>query len=102
VLEFVLNGIKQYTGVTIVSEHSETIRVAITEDLGRGVTIYQGKSGFGKRGEHNERDIVFTFVTRLELPQLQAEVQRIDPQAFLIQHGIDDAQGGIIKKRPLH
>ena len=102
VLEFVLNGIEQYTGVTTVSEHSEAIRVAITEDLGRGVTIYQGKSGFGKRGEHNERDIVFTVVTRLELPQLRAEVQRIDPQAFLIQHGIDDAQGGIIKRRPLH
>ena len=102
VLEFVLNGIEQYTGVTIVSEHSEALRLAITEGLGRGVTLYQGKSGYGKRGEHKERDIVFTVVTRLELPQLRAEIQRIDPQAFVVQHGIDDAKGGIIKKRPLH
>ncbi|MCC3154672.1 YitT family protein [Hymenobacter sp. BT770] len=103
VMEFVLNGIEQYTGVTIVSEASEAIRLAITEGLGRGVTIYQGKSGFGRRGDQlHERDIIFTVVTRLELPQLRAEVQRLDPQAFIVQYGIDDAQGGIIKKRPLH
>ena len=103
VMEFVLNGIEQYTGVTIVSEHSETIRLVITEVLGRGVTLYQGKAGFGKRSDQlSERDIIFTVVTRLELPQLRAEVQRIDPHAFIVQYGIDDAQGGIIKRRPLH
>ena len=103
VMEFVLNGIEQYTGVTIVSENSEAIRLAITEDLGRGVTLYQGKAGFGKRGDQlTQRDIIFTVVTRLELPQLRAEIQRLDPNAFVVQYGIDDAQGGIIKKRPLH
>lgn len=103
VLEFVLNGIEQYTGVTIVSESSEAIRKVITEKLGRGVTMYQGKSGYGKRGEQGlERDIVFTVVTRLELPGLRTAVQEIDPKAFIVQYRIDDAQGGIIKKRALH
>jgi len=103
VLEFVLNGIEQYTGVTIVSEHSDTIRKVITEKLGRGVTMYRGKSGYGTRGEQGlERDIVFTVVTRLELPALRTAVQEIDPNAFIVQYRIDDAQGGIIKKRALH
>ena len=103
VLEFVLNGIEQYTGVTIVSEHSDAVRKVITEKLGRGVTMYQGKSGYGKRGELGvERDIVFTVVTRLELPALRAAVQEVDPKAFIVQYRIDDAQGGIIKKRALH
>jgi uncharacterized membrane-anchored protein YitT (DUF2179 family) len=103
VLEFVLNGIEQYTGVTIVSEHSDAIRKVITEKLGRGVTMYQGKSGYGTRGEQGmERDIVFTVVTRLELPGLRTAVQEIDPKAFIVQYRIDDAQGGIIKKRALH
>ena len=103
VLEFVLNGIEQYTGVTIVSEQSEAIRKVITEKLGRGVTMYRGKSGYGKRGEQGlERDIVFTVVTRLELPALRTAVQEIDPNAFIVQYRIDDAQGGIIKKRALH
>lgn len=103
-LDFLLNGIEQYTGVTIISaEFSEQIRQAITEKLGRGVTMYQGKRGFGKRGAQNvDMDIVFTVVTRLELPQLRAEVRGIDPKAFVIQYRIDDTEGGMVKKRPLH
>jgi uncharacterized membrane-anchored protein YitT (DUF2179 family) len=102
-IDFVVSGIEQYTGVTIVSERSEEIRRAITEDLRRGVTIYRGKRGFGSRGERNEEaDIVFTVVTRLELPGLRGAIERIDPQAFIIQQGIDDAAGGMLKRRPLH
>ncbi|PJJ59132.1 YitT family protein [Hymenobacter chitinivorans] len=102
-LDFLLNGIEQYTGVTIISARSEAIREAITTNLGRGVTIYQGKRGFGKRGDRDlDMDIVFTVVTRLELPQLRTEVRRLDPQAFVIQHSIDDAEGGMVKKRPFH
>lgn len=102
-LDFLLNGIEQYTGVTIISARSEAIREAITTTLGRGVTIYQGKRGYGKRGNRDlDMDIVFTVVTRLELPQLRTEVRRLDPQAFVIQHSIDDAEGGMVKKRPFH
>jgi uncharacterized membrane-anchored protein YitT (DUF2179 family) len=103
-LDFIVSGIEQYTGVTIVSQNnSEEIRRVITETLGRGVTIYRGKRGFGTAEEQNEeRDIVFTVVTRLELPKLRREVHRVDPRAFVIQHHIDDAAGGMLKRRPLH
>ena len=102
-IEFFIQGIEQYTGVTIVSEHSEKIRQAVTENLGRGVTIYQGKRGFGKRGSTNvDIDIVFTVVTRFELPDLKKEVKEIDPNAFMFQHSIDDTDGGMVKRRPLH
>jgi uncharacterized membrane-anchored protein YitT (DUF2179 family) len=102
-LDFILTGIEQYTGVTIISERSEAIREAITTSLGRGVTIYKGQSGYGKRGEQREeRNIIFTVVTRLELPRLRDEVKRLDPQAFIVQHSVDDAVGGMLKKRPLH
>ncbi|WP_210466325.1 YitT family protein [Rufibacter roseolus] len=101
-IDFLLHGIEQYTGVTIVSRLSEQIRVAITEKLGRGVTIYQGKRGFGKRGDNLEIDIIFTVVTRLEIPALRKEVKSIDPDAFLIQQSIDDTDGGMVKRRALH
>jgi uncharacterized membrane-anchored protein YitT (DUF2179 family) len=102
-IDFTIAGIEQYTGVTIVSNKSEEIRQAITEQLGRGVTIYQGKRGFGKRGERElDIDIIFTVVTRFELPDLRSEVRRIDSNAFLFQHSIDDTEGGMVKKRPLH
>ena len=102
-IDFLIQGLEQYTGVTIVSVKSEEIREAITERLGRGVTIYQGKRGFGKRGERNvDIDIIFTVVTRFELPDLRSTVKRIDGNAFLFQHSIDDTDGGMVKKRPLH
>jgi uncharacterized membrane-anchored protein YitT (DUF2179 family) len=102
-VDFIIHGIEEYTGVTIVSEHSEDIRKAVTEKLGRGVTIYRGKRGFGNRVDRDlDIDIVFTVVTRLELTKLKNEIEKIDPYAFLIQHSIDDTKGGMIKKRPLH
>lgn len=102
-IDFIVVGIEQYTGVTIVSERSDEIRRVITEQLGRGVTLYRGRGGFGKRGERTaDVDIVFTVVTRLELPRLRSEVHRVDPESFLVQHSIDDAAGGMLKRRPLH
>lgn len=101
-VDFVVEGIEEYIGVTIISEKSEEIRLAIIEKLGRGCTLYQGKKGFAKRGETlKPTDIVYTLVTRLEISRLQAEVDKIDPGAFIIMHSVKDAKGGMIKKKPL-
>ena len=102
-IEFVVNGIEEYTGVTIISEHSDAIRRALTERLGRGVTVYAGHRGYGSRGEQpSPIDIVFTVVTRLEVGQVTDEVNRLDPKAFMIMHSVNDAKGGMVKKRALH
>ena len=102
-VDFVVSGIEEYIGVTIISDKSEDIRLAIIEKLGRGCTIYLGKKGFAKRGEIlKETDIVYTLLTRLELSKLQTEVDKIDSDAFVIMHSIKDAKGGMIKKRPLN
>jgi len=101
-VDFVVSGIEEYIGVTIISEKSEEIRLAIIENLGRGCTVYLGKKGFAKRGEPLKKtDIVYTLLTRLELSKLESEVENIDKDAFIIMHSIKDAKGGMIKKRPL-
>jgi uncharacterized membrane-anchored protein YitT (DUF2179 family) len=102
-IEFVVNGIEEYTGVTIISEHSNAIRRALTERLGRGVTVYAGHRGYGSRGEQPEPiDIVFTVVTRLEVGQVTEAVNTIDTRAFIIMHSVNDAKGGMVKRRALH
>ncbi len=100
-LDFIIQGIEEYTGVTIISSHSEEIRKMIIETMGRGVTVYVGKRGFGKRGEGSNIDIVYTVVTRLELNKLKAEIDSIDENAFVVMNSIKDTKGGMIKKRPL-
>jgi uncharacterized membrane-anchored protein YitT (DUF2179 family) len=102
-VDFIIVGVEEYTGVTLVSMHSEEVRLMIIQKLGRGVTIYNGKRGFGKRGEQlGSMDIIYTVITRLEVAKLQAEVEKIDPNAFIVMNPVKDTRGGMIKKRPLH
>lgn len=102
-VDFIVEGIEEYTGVTIISPKSEDIRQMIIHDIGRGVTIYKGERGFGRTGHReNDIDIIFTVITRLELSNLKAEIEKIDPNAFILMHSINDTKGGMIKKRPLH
>lgn len=100
-VDFIIEGVEEYTGVTIVSDKSDEIRLAIIENMGRGVTLYSGNRGYGKtRDELLHVDIVYTVITRLELAKLKREVDKIDPGAFIIMNSIIDAKGGVIKKRP--
>ena len=97
-VDFVVSGIEEYVGVTIISEKSEEIRLAIIEKLGRGCTIYSGKKGRTLK----QTEIVYTLITRLELAKLHTEIDKIDKTAFIVMHSIKDAKGGMIKKRSLN
>ena len=102
-VDFVIEGIEEYTGITIISNSSEKIRLMITEKLGRGVTIYSGKGGHGKRSNNLKQiDIIYTVITRLEIASLRTEVDKIDSDAFIIMNSIKDTKGGMIKKRPMN
>lgn len=100
-LDFIVEGIEEYIGVTIISSHNEEIRHMIMDRLGRGLTVYSGKRGYGKRGEAKEIDIVYTVVTRLELNKLNSEIEKIDSNAFVVMSSVKDTKGGMLKKRPL-
>ena len=100
-LDFVIEGIEEYTGVTIISSHNNEIREMIINELGRGVTVYKGKRGYGKNGETNDTDIIYTVITRLELNKLNTEIIKIDPHCFVVMSSVKDTKGGMIKKRPL-
>jgi uncharacterized membrane-anchored protein YitT (DUF2179 family) len=101
-LDFIVEGLEEYIGVTVVSDKNEEIRQMIIDKMGRGVTVYSGKSGYGKRGEMKETDIIYTVITRLELNKLNSEIERIEPNAFVVMNSVKDTKGGMIKKRPLH
>jgi uncharacterized membrane-anchored protein YitT (DUF2179 family) len=101
-VDFILNGIEQYTSITVVSAKGDQIRQMIT-DMGRGVTVYEGKKGYGKDGHINDiRDIIFTVVTRLEIPVIKAKILNIDPAAFIVQQSIEDTTGGLLKRKNMH
>lgn len=102
-VDFVITGIEEYIGVTIISEKSAEIKAAIIEEMKLAVTAYKAEGGYGDSGRHDhEKVVLFSVVTRLEVQKLRAEVERIDRHAFVIQHVISDSRGGTLKRRPLH
>lgn len=101
-LDFIIEGIDEYIGVTIISNHTEEIRTMIIKEMGRGVTIYNGKRGYSTEGTPGDIDIVYTVITRLELNRLNTEILKIDTNAFVVMTNVKDTKGGMIKKRPMH
>jgi len=101
-VDYIIEGIEEYTGVTIISVKAEEIRKMIVDNMGRGVTTYKGEKGYGKTGhKEGEIKIVYTVITRLEVAKLNAEIEKIDPDAFVIMSSIKDTKGGMIKKQLL-
>lgn len=100
-LDFIIDGIEEYTGVTIITKFYEEIKTMIIEDLGHGVTVFKGESGFGKQGESTHINIIYTVVTRLELNRLKSEIEKIDEEAFIVMSSINDTRGGMVKKKGL-
>ncbi|MGE7773106.1 YitT family protein [Chitinophaga sp. NPDC101104] len=99
-VDFVIQGFEEYIALTVISPRAELIRKTLTLKLKKGVTVFKGKSGYGKRGEvDNEIEIIYTVVTRLEVHKVIDEIEKIDEKAFIVQHNINDTRGGMIKRR---
>ncbi len=103
-IDYVVEGIQAYTGVTIISSKSEVIKYQLVNNLGRGITVYKGERGFlpGKFEISSDCDIIFTVITRLELRKLKNLVYEVDSNAFVFANTIKEASGGVIKRRKTH
>jgi uncharacterized membrane-anchored protein YitT (DUF2179 family) len=103
-INFVIEGLEEYTGVTIISAQSEVIKEQLVMQLGRGITVYKGERGFLKDSFDISHpvDIVFTVVTRLEIRRMRNLIHDIDPKAFVFTSTIKEATGGVLKRRARH
>lgn len=98
-VDFIIEGVDEYIGVTIISPKNEKIKATIIGELGKGVTIYDGKGGYGKHGEYPNIQIIYCVITRLEIGRFQHEILQIDPKAFIVMNSVTSLKGGMIKKR---
>lgn len=90
-VNYVVDGVEEYIGVTIISPKNEEIRVMLTEKMGRACTIFQGKQGYSQNGYHREDTvIIYTVMTRLELAKLSTEIDKIDKNAFIVMGVVKD------------
>ena len=82
------------------------------DQLGLGVTLFKGHKGYVRAeksepgqapleedSDSREINIVYTVLTRLEVAAVRADIEQIDPSAFIIQSVVDETRGGMIRKR---
>jgi uncharacterized membrane-anchored protein YitT (DUF2179 family) len=103
-IDYVVEGLQAFTGVTIISGKSEDIKFELVNSLRRGITVYKGERGFlpDSYEVSTDCDIIFTVITRLELRKLKNLVYDIDPKAFIFANTIKEASGGVLNRKHRH
>ena len=98
VTDLVIEGFEDFIGVTIVSKKYETIKVAIINELGAGMTIYKGRKGFGSNGEIEDFDIIHTIINRIDIKRINRIINSIDEDAFIIEFDVNNVKGGVLRR----
>jgi uncharacterized membrane-anchored protein YitT (DUF2179 family) len=103
-IDYVVDGIDEFTGMTVISGKSERIKSIIVSRFGKGITVYKGQRGFlpGTMHVSSDCDIIMTVVTRLELLKIKKAILQEDPNAFIYVQNIKEASGGVLSKTPPH
>ena len=98
VTDTVIRGFENFIGVMIVSRADEELKIAILEQLGDGLTIYKGESGYGHKGEMKDMRIFHTIVNRIDIRKLNKIIESVDPHAFVVEYDVNNIKGGVLRK----
>ena len=79
VIDTVVEGISVNKVVIIISEKHEEIREKIIINMDRGGTYFKAQGMY----EGNDKKVIYTNISRRELPILLAYIRDIDPAAFV-------------------
>ncbi|MCI2227963.1 YitT family protein [Polaribacter sp. MSW13] len=97
VTDTVIEGFEDFIGVTIVSKEYDLIKIAILEELGTGLTVYKGSSGFGSKGEAEDFDIIHSIINRIDIKKMYRLIKEIDPNAFIVEFDVNSVKGGVLR-----
>ncbi len=97
VTDTVIEGFEDFIGVTIVSRKHKLIKKAILENLGVGLTIYKGSSGYGTKGIQEDFDIIHSIVNRIDIKKMYRIIQEIDKDAFIVEFDVNNVKGGVLR-----
>ncbi|MDX2127901.1 MAG: YitT family protein [Chloroherpetonaceae bacterium] len=100
VVDYIVDGLEEYTALTIISSKPETVKVLLVQFFGKAITVYKGERGYlpDSFEIREDTDIILTIVTRLEILMLTEAINEVDPKAFMFAHSIRETKGGIVKK----
>ena len=96
---YIVDGVEEFTKMTIVSKNYESIKALIVQEFEKGISIYKGERGYlpSSYDTKADCDIIVTIVTRLEIFHIRNAVLSLDPDAFIFLESINEVNGGIVK-----
>ncbi|MGJ8744586.1 YitT family protein [Polaribacter sp.] len=97
VTDTVIEGFEDFIGVTVVSKKFNLVKIAILEELGTGLTVYKGASGFGSKGKSEDFDIIHTIINRIDIKKMYRIIHEIDPDAFIVEFDVNSVKGGVLR-----
>jgi uncharacterized membrane-anchored protein YitT (DUF2179 family) len=80
VIDLVQEGFSQARAALIISGKPDVIRGRVMEELGRGVTVLEGKGGYTAM----RREVLYCVVAQSEVTRLKRLVKEADPDAFVV------------------
>ena len=89
VMDYVIEGLNTKKAMTIISSKPDEIAKVIDEQVGRGLTILNGRGYFSKR----EKDILYVVITKTQVTRAKRLIRKIDSDAFLVIHDVRDVYG---------
>ncbi len=98
VTDLIIEGFEDFIGVTIVSKEFAMIETAIIKELGAGMTLYQGKRGFGSTGEKQDFDIIHCIINRIDIKKMYRLIANIDEHAFIVEFDVNSVKGGVLRR----
>ena len=97
VIDVTIEGLDEEKSAIIISEHGKEIAEAIKERLGREVTFFEKDTGI-----HQNRLVIYSVITRLEVSKLKDIISDIDEEAFVTISDVYDIMGVKHKKKAIH
>ncbi len=79
VIDLVVDGMKSYKTMFIITDEVESVRSYILNDLQRGGTLLVGTGLY----QGNERKMIYVTLDRADMVKLKSNLHRIDPKAFV-------------------
>lgn len=89
VIDSVIQGLNVCKQVTIISSKGEEIKKYIIKELGRGVTIYDGRGAY--TGE--KKEVLMTILGRKEFIRLREYIKELDKRAFISVSNVHEVLG---------
>jgi len=88
-IDFILEGLNPRKSIFIISEKYVEIAEAIEQQLGRGITILDGKGYF----TNEKKEILYIIISRREVLRIKRIVEAIDPNAFMTISHVQEVTG---------